>query len=148
MRVRQYIAQCGPYNMFCLPQKFAAAEEGEIFQVKKSSHSRKVMKQLDRERKKRKTKPTDGLSSAYGATADGSGSGSGGASGERSSSSYATSLSSSSGRHTTTTVTAGQKHRQSNLSFSQSSNPTEVHTDDLVVRLLLSHFTKKKLNET
>lgn len=131
-------------------RNFISAEEGEIFQVKKSSHSRKVMKQLDRERKKRKTKPAaegsaDGQSSSYGGSGDVGGSGSSGGRGvssERSSSSYAT-LSSSSGRQTTTTITAGQKHRQSNLSFSQCSNPTEVHTDDLVVRLLLSHFTKK-----
>ncbi|KAJ6635023.1 PAX3- and PAX7-binding protein 1 [Pseudolycoriella hygida] len=44
---------------------FDDEEEGEVFQVKKSSHSKKVMKMMDKERKKKKSKDSNTTSNSY-----------------------------------------------------------------------------------
>lgn len=105
-------------------------DEGETFQVKKSSHSKKVMKMMDRERRKKKSSghsPTRQPSSEY-----------------------------SPGGHrhlpspppppsfysTSTTSSAVDQNSVKRILPPDNSNSiqTEIRTDDFVVRLLLSIF--------
>lgn len=94
------------------------------------------MKQLDRERKKRKTKTGDNEIYGQSSFGDFSSKNLDGIS----SSGSDTAISSGRRHHHTTTMTTATTRQSENLLYHQSSNPTEVHTDDLVVRLLLSHF--------
>lgn len=133
---------------------FISDEEGEIFQVKKSSHSKKVMKMLDKERRKKKSssREVDGAVDID-------------ATGPSLTARYGDSfgISHRSDRHNDndrnsygrSNASANElnaknvnidpsdpfyKNRSKNNTYSDSSIHTEIRTDDFVVRLLYTNF--------
>lgn len=121
-----------------------AEDDGEIFQVRKSSHSKKVMRMMDKERRKKKREERAELSgqnwshqAGYqnGSTTQHLDSSSGNASGaagiSNSSRSYKSSSSDSSN--------VQSKSKKCDNDMIQ----TEIRTDDFVVRLLLFNFFYK-----
>lgn len=129
-----------------------------MFQVKKSSHSKKVMKMLDKERRRKKNRDKDDSTSTTAA----SGSGTSDAYGKRTNNGF--------NNNTTTAATAKtnacdvvratsyadamseqddgnddldtttQKRWPKSSNISNSSKHTEIRTDDFVVRLLFIKF--------
>lgn len=87
-------------------------EEGDVFQVKKSSHSKKVMKMLDRERRKKKKELESGQKTDK-------------------SSNGTRNLSHSWVNPETDTIIKNEK---------SNKIQTEIRTDEFVVRLLLFNF--------
>lgn len=94
--------------------KFCVSEEGEMFQVKKSSHSKKVMKMMDKERKKKKYKDSNSTSNAY------------------------NEHQSDSNQSVRSAAIDTDNSGKRNNSHNSNSIQTEIRTDDFVVRLLLS----------
>lgn len=109
--------------------------------MKKSSHSKKVMKMLDKERRKKKNRDVGGSASFGGVSSHSSNGLSAEAYGRLPDDGnddvvlQTTSKNSSSVSHTDDNLDS--KKRQKNLN-SNSSIHTEIRTDDFVVRLLLS----------
>lgn len=117
-----------------------AEDDGEIFQVRKSSHSKKVMRMMDKERRKKKREERAELSgqnwahqAGYqnGSTTQHLDSSSANASGANSSRSYKSSASDS--------PNVQSKSKKCDNDMIQ----TEIRTDDFVVRLLLFNFFYK-----
>lgn len=111
-------------------------EEGETFQVKKTSQSKKVMKTLDKERRRKRHAEKNG-----GSRED----------------SYSFAASTSSTTSTSTSATSSKSKSSSSSKHGEGSEPkdklkkekcentssniqTEIRTDDFVVRLLLFNF--------
>ncbi len=99
------------------PKQFLITEEGEIFQVKKSSHSKKVMKMMDKERKKKKSSHKDSHST---------------------SNAYNDNQSDSNQQSVRSVAIDSENSGKRNNSNNSNSIQTEIRTDDFVVRLLLS----------
>ena len=117
---------------------YFAEDECEVFQVKKSSHSKKVMRKLDKERRKKSTTKSniDEDSSEVGSFETN------GKSIKNDPSSSGQSYSSSS-----TITNSNSIEIKKSTSKVESKNKintdsrTEIRTDDFVVRLLLSIFS-------
>lgn len=134
-----------------------AEEDGEVFQVKKSSHSKKVMKMLDKERRRKKNRDKD--DSASTTTASGSGTSDRDAYGKRTNNGFNNNASATTKTNACDVVRATsyadatseqddgnddldttQKRWPKSSKISNSSIHTEIRTDDFVVRLLFIKF--------
>jgi len=110
-----------------------AEDDGEVFQVRKSSHSKKVMRMLDKERRKKKREERAENSGHPG--------------GENGSTQHLESSggpSSGPANSNSNSANAGRYKSASDQSKSKKSDnhmiQTEIRTDDFVVRLLLFNF--------
>lgn len=119
-------------------------DDGEVFQVRKSSHSKKVMRMMDKERrrKKKEERSAESGSGHHSQTYDNS---SLNTSTNRENGSRLNNDSHNLGSSASQTASSSSEHiKKSNKS---DSIQTEIRTDDFVVRLLLSfftyHYTKK-----
>uniref|UniRef100_A0A0P6K0Q7 Putative transcriptional regulator binding to the gc-rich sequence n=1 Tax=Aedes aegypti TaxID=7159 RepID=A0A0P6K0Q7_AEDAE len=101
---------------------FDDEEEGEIFQVKKTSQSKKVMKSLDKERRRKKHAEKNGSSRdgpSYG--------------GDSSSKSVVKSSSGSAAKDRSSEEPDKDKHKREKCEKSSSNIQTEIRTDDFVL---------------
>ncbi|XP_053692746.1 PAX3- and PAX7-binding protein 1 [Sabethes cyaneus] len=103
---------------------FEDEEEGEVFQVKKTSQSKKIMKNLDKERRRKRHAEKNGSKESY--------------SGGGSSSSYPSASASSSKNGKDCTAAAEDSSHKDKLKKEKCENPssniqTEIRTDDFVL---------------
>lgn len=140
---------------FILINSFVDAEDdGEVFQVRKSSHSKKVMRMLDKERRKKKREERAEITGHSGHF--GYENGSNMQQLESSSATSALALAPASGSGAAGSANLSSRYKCTSIASDNASVQskskkcdndmiqTEIRTDDFVVRLLLFNFLQKK----
>lgn len=110
-------------------------EEGEVFQVKKSSHSKKVMRMMDKERRKKKHRDHDDDTHTLDPRREWDPRSNNNGAGRYSSERDGSTSSASKVKGVGNDDYVDKRQKSSNAPI--SGNHTEIRTDDFVVRLLL-----------
>lgn len=117
-----------------------AEDDGEIFQVRKSSHSKKVMRMMDKERRKKKREERAELSGQNWAHQAGYQNGS---TTQHLDSSSANASGANSSRSNKSSASDSPNVQSKSKKCDNDMIQTEIRTDDFVVRLLLFNFFYK-----